>query len=65
MKLIGFEQSTMDEQLDCFGDFSMEDQICKGYCALRLRCAVAKEQNTRMEILEELVSSEASVLKMQ
>jgi len=45
-------------RLSCFGEFDLEDRICKRYCALRIRCAVEKDQNTRMDLLEDVISPE-------
>lgn len=47
----------LDAYLGCFGNFAMEDPICKGLCALRLRCAIERDQKTRMELMEEMVAS--------
>ena len=49
---------TGDNRTGCLGEFDGKDQICKSLCALRLRCAIEKERNLRMELLEELVSAE-------
>jgi hypothetical protein len=48
---------SLDAYLGCFGNFVMEDPICKGKCALRLRCAIERDQNTRLELMEEMVAS--------
>ena len=42
----------------CFGEFDLQDRICKCHCALRIRCAVEKDQITRMELLDDVVSPE-------
>ena len=47
-----------NDQFSCFGNFDLEDNVCKALCAIRLRCCIEKEQNARLEILEDLVSSE-------
>ncbi|RLB83852.1 MAG: hypothetical protein DRH24_06405 [Deltaproteobacteria bacterium] len=49
----------------CLGDFDIQNPICKKHCVLSLRCAVEKERNFRLEILEELVSSENVFMKLQ
>jgi hypothetical protein len=54
-----------DNYLGCFGDFDINDTICKKYCSLRLRCSIERDQNTRLEILNDLVSSDALSIKMQ
>ena len=52
-----------DDHLGCFGDFDLSDRLCRRLCALRLRCAIERNQNDRLEILEELVSMEEIVIK--
>jgi hypothetical protein len=54
-----------DDQLGCFGNFSIDEAVCRKYCILRLRCAVERDQNSRMELLEELFSDEGFSEKMQ
>jgi hypothetical protein len=46
-----------DEYLGCFGNFILVDPICRNKCALRLRCAIEQDQNTRMEVMAEMVAS--------
>ena len=54
----------MDQYLGCFGSYRRDDPICRKRCALNLRCAIEQEQNERFEILEELVSSNGMVIKI-
>ena len=54
---------SFDEYLGCFGNFQMEDPVCKNLCALRLRCAIERDQIARMELLEEMVATEGIPLK--
>ncbi len=49
----------------CFGDYNKEDIICKKMCALRLSCTIEHNQNIRMELIEDLVSSDGILLKIQ
>jgi hypothetical protein len=62
-------QTTGPEDLDrfmgCFGSFDAENKVCIGHCALSLRCAIEKDEHMRMELLEELVSPDGMILKMQ
>ena len=55
----------LDDHLGCFGDFNIEDPICKKFCALSLRCVIERDQNVRMEILEDLVSPDGMFIKTQ
>jgi len=56
---------TLDDHLGCFGNFDIDDGICRRFCALNIRCAIEQDQNARMELLEELVSFDQVVMKMQ
>ena len=54
----GLQLPQYDNHLGCFGNFNLTDQMCRRHCALRLRCAIERNQNDRLEILEDLVSME-------
>ena len=53
------------DHLGCFGEFQKEDPICRKHCALNIRCIIEQDQNTRMEIIEDLVASENLLIKIQ
>ena len=55
----------LDDRLGCYGNFNIQDPICKGFCALRLRCLIDRDQNNRLEILEDLISSDFISIKIQ
>lgn len=40
--------------LQCYGEFTVQDPVCRQVCALRIRCAVESSRQDRMEVLEEL-----------
>ena len=40
--------------LQCYGEFTVQDPVCRQVCALRIRCAVESSRQERMEVLEEL-----------
>lgn len=48
----------LDDYLGCFGNFSRANQVCKKFCAVNLRCAIERDQNFRIELIEDLVASE-------
>ncbi len=50
----------LEHHVGCFGDFNPEDQICRKFCALCIRCAIESDQVTKMEILEDLFFAEAT-----
>lgn len=55
----------LNDHVGCFGDFNIEDLVCKKFCALSLRCTIEREQIEQMELLEDLVSSENMFIKIQ
>ena len=57
--------STTNEPMDCFGDYDNNNPLCVKHCAIKLRCAIEQNNNMRIEILEELMASEGSPLKIQ
>jgi hypothetical protein len=65
MKKEILEKLLFEDRMGCFGCFEMNDPICRKMCALSLRCAIERDQSDRMEILEELVSGENLLLRMQ
>ena len=54
-----------EDAVGCFGDFNSADPVCKQHCALRLRCAIEHNQNERLELLDDLMSSEDVFIKIQ
>ena len=54
-----------NDRLDCIGEFNSEDEICKKRCALRLRCAIEHSQKARLELIEDMVASNSSFVKIQ
>lgn len=56
---------TSSEPLDCFGDYDKISPLCATHCAIRLRCVIEQNNNMRIEILEELMASEGSQVKIQ
>jgi len=56
---------SLDNYLGCFGGFNFYDAICKKFCALNVRCAIEEEQNARIELLDELISNDSVLMKIQ
>ena len=66
MKKELMDQISIDGHLGCLGSFNIEDPICKKLCALNLRCAIKRDKNARLELLEDLMSYNDGVfIKMQ
>lgn len=55
----------VDQRLNCFGEFRPEDLICRKLCVVSLRCIVERDQNSRMELLEELLTEEGTGSRVQ
>lgn len=53
------------DHVGCFGAYRKNDIVCKNLCALNLRCAIELDQSQRIEILEDLVSSEGLFIRVQ
>jgi hypothetical protein len=56
---------TMDNEVECFGDFNITKAVCRKYCALRLRCAIEKKEQSQIKQLEELIAVQEIPLKLQ
>jgi hypothetical protein len=56
---------SIDEHLGCLGNFNIEDPLCKKLCALNLRCAINRDKNVRLELLEDLMTYNGVFIKMQ
>jgi hypothetical protein len=44
----------LENHTGCFGNFNASNPLCMRLCALRLRCAIERDQKEREEMLEEL-----------
>lgn len=52
------ECDPLGRYLHCYGEFNLEDPVCRTLCALRLRCAVDCGQREQMDLMEDLFISE-------
>lgn len=52
-------------RLGCFGGFRSEDRICRRHCAVRIRCAIARDQKIYLEVCEEMESAEGDDLLLK
>jgi hypothetical protein len=48
-----FTAQQLHGRFDCFSQFNRIDPICLKYCALNIRCALAKKQWFDMEMIED------------
>ncbi|MBL7180211.1 MAG: hypothetical protein ABIK98_10770 [Pseudomonadota bacterium] len=58
-------KASLDNHLGCFGNFNIQNPICKKLCVLSLRCAIERDHNNRLELLEDLMSSDCEFIKLQ
>lgn len=58
-------QISLDDHLGCIGNFNIQDPLCKKLCALSLRCAIDRDKNARIELLEDLISYNDMFIKIQ
>ena len=58
-------EALLNNRLDCMGEFNREDHICRNHCALRLRCAVEHSQKARLELIEDIMTSNSTFIKIQ
>jgi hypothetical protein len=60
MKKKTIHRATAGIHLGCFGHFRIEDLVCRKHCAVRIRCAIEKDQKIFMEVLEEMEASDGA-----
>lgn len=65
MKKGGLRRSSATIPLGCFGSFRADDPVCRRYCAIRIRCAIERDQAILSEVLEEPVSGDDQQLTFQ
>jgi len=65
MKKVERDFISADTHLGCFGHFDMTDGLCRHHCAMRLRCAIERDQRQQFELIEEMLTAERSSDKMQ
>ncbi|MCU0561064.1 MAG: hypothetical protein MUD16_12835 [Desulfobacterales bacterium] len=52
--------------LGCFGNFRIEDRVCRNHCAIRIRCAIERDHSTFLEVIEEMeAAGDESLMKTQ
>ena len=61
-----FTQSTFSEtEMDCFGNFDINHTLCKDHCTMRLNCIVERDYSLRLEVIEEMNTFHAHILRTQ
>lgn len=66
MKKITAQCAAATIHTGCFGNFRFEDAICRKHCAIRLRCAIERDDKMLLEVVEEMdVGVDELFLKFQ
>lgn len=52
-------------RIGCFGHFQSEDRICRSHCAVRIRCAIERDQKVYLEVCEEMGVDDDQLLMFQ
>ncbi len=65
MKKKSLGRSSATIPLGCFGSFQADDPICRNYCAIRIRCAIERDQAIFLEVLEESAAGDDQLLTFQ
>jgi len=55
----------LKDRFDCFGHYDPDDAVCRDWCQLNIRCAIAQHQYVELEILEDLVYAEVESDRIQ
>lgn len=58
MKRKRLDSRLLKNRFDCFGQYDPDDTICRHWCQLNIRCAIAQHQYEETEILEGLFYGE-------
>jgi hypothetical protein len=65
MRKIVLKRSNLASHVGCFGNFRIDDAVCRKQCAVRIRCAIERDQKVFMEVLEEMENPEDFLLKIR
>jgi hypothetical protein len=47
------ERLTAHLHIGCFGNFRIEDRVCRRHCAIRIRCVIERDQAALMDVIDE------------
>jgi hypothetical protein len=65
MQKVTITRSSANVHLGCFGNFRFEDPICRKHCAIRIRCAIERDQRSFTEFMEEMEIAEDYFVKFR
>jgi hypothetical protein len=52
-------------RIGCFGHFQSEDRICRSHCAVRIRCAIDRDQKIYLEVCKEMGVDDDQLTRFQ
>gem|GEM_PF-5456444 len=55
----------IDIHIGCFGQFNLNDPVCKFRCAASIRCSIARDHIARTEMIEDIISVEMYADRLQ
>ena len=66
MEKITVQSAAAAVHAGCFGNFRFEDAVCRKRCAIRIRCAIERDEKMLLEFVEEMdVGGDDLFLKFQ
>ena len=65
MKNVLIRRSSVNAHLGCFGSFRFDDSVCRVHCAVRIRCAIERDQKEFSEVMEEMDAGDEYFLKFR
>ncbi len=54
MKKISAQCAAATIHTGCYGNFRFEDAVCRKHCAIRIRCAIERDEKMLLEVVEEM-----------
>ena len=54
MKKISAQCAAATIHTGCYGNFRFEDAVCRKHCAIRIRCAIERDEKALLEVVEEM-----------
>ena len=73
MKIKQFDQIAINKSLktdsidtpDCFGEFKKKNKLCSQYCCVAIKCCVIHNKNSKIDIIEQLLTHNHYAIKLQ
>ena len=66
MEKITVQRAAATIHAGCFGNFRFEDAVCRMHCAIRIRCAIERDEKMLLEFVDEMdVGGDEFFIKFQ